>query len=246
MIVLKTRACGPSCQTLRVIDAIAPTENSKDALFLDEVAGALLGSENFAMNVGKCASVQLFEDERRNFAEPFCSLVVAERKADVVDLPAAINALRVGNKKDAGDRQGLGSNIEKRTVGLFPHGVKLCLDKNPGPLPHRPAENTLAPKGSRLTLDQRETLVGWCSRQWPALNVNGSAIGNHGSAEPENVGLYELGRAHAVLEQSNDNHQRRAALSRVRWMVLLATCIYLLLDNKENSLQSSLMIYSPI
>ena len=188
---------------LRVIDAIASAKCGEDALFLDDVAGALLRSENFAVNVSKRSSVQFLENERRNFTEPLYGLVVAEGKADVVDLPAVISALRVGNEQNSWDWQGLGGDVEKRTVGLLPDGVKFCLDKNPRPLPHRPPENTLAANRSGLTLNQRETFVGWCAKQWPARNINRSGVRDDASAEPQHIGLDELGRAHTVLEQSN-------------------------------------------
>ena len=64
------------------------------------------------MNVGKSASVKLFENSYREFTEPLHSLVVAERSANVGDLPATINTLRVGNEQDAGYRHNLGSDVE--------------------------------------------------------------------------------------------------------------------------------------
>jgi hypothetical protein len=148
------------------------------------------------VNVSKSASVKLFENERREFAEPLHSLVVAEWEADVINLPATIDAPWVWNEKYARDRQCLGSDVEKRTIGLFPHGMKLCLDEYLWPFPDRPAKNTLTTSRRSLTLNNREAVISGGTRLWPARNINGSSVRNDTAAEPQNVGLYEFWRTH--------------------------------------------------
>jgi hypothetical protein len=102
--ILKTRSCGNSCEMLGVINTVTPIKSLENTLLFHEVTNALFGGRNLTMNIGKSASIKLFENKRREFTEPLHGLVFAEREADVINLPTAINAPWIGNKKDARDR----------------------------------------------------------------------------------------------------------------------------------------------
>ena len=195
--------CFRSCETLRVVRAVTPAKGGESVISLDEVAHTLVGGFNFPMNVSKGASVQFFVDERGHFAEPLDGFVVAEREADIINLATNINSLWVWQKKDTRNWKVARHDVEKRTIRLFPHGMKLCLNEYLWPFPDRPTNNAHTTSGCNLTINKMETFIKWCARPRLARNINWSSVRNNTAAKPQHVGLNELGWTHKDIEQSN-------------------------------------------
>lgn len=195
--VRKSSACGSSCQTLGVIDAIAALQRAAQAVKFLGVAEALLRKDNLVA-IGAWR-VQLLEQERGDRAEPRYVFVITQRPADVIDLATAIHAVVVGQEQHARDAQRFGCDIDLRAIGLPPDGMKFGLDEYLRPLPDSPAENALAASLRNLPFDKRKAFVGGRFRQWCAWDIDGLGALHDAPAEFEHVGLDEMRWAHQAM-----------------------------------------------
>lgn len=197
LIARKTAACGSSCQPLGLIDAVATLQRAAQTVQLLGMAEALLRKDD--LMPWEAWRIQLLEQQIGERAVPRYGFVLTQRPANVVDLSAAMHALRIGQEQHAGHGQEFWRDIQQRAIGSPPDGMKLGLDEYFRPLPDSPAENALAASLRNLPFDKRKAFVGGRFRQWCAWDIDGLGALHDAPAEFEHVGLDEMRWAHQAM-----------------------------------------------
>ena len=206
LVARKTTACGSSCEPLGVVGAIAALKQAAQMVQLLGIAEALRRENNLVAGGAWRVRVQLLEKQVCEGAEPRYGFVLTQRPANVVDLSAAIRALRIGQEQHAGHRQSFRRDIEQHAIGLTPDSMEFRLDEYLRPLPDSPAENALAAGVRHLPFDHRKAFVGGRFWQWCAWDIDGLGALHDAPAELEHIGFDEMRWAHQAMNASPRRH----------------------------------------